>query len=400
MGIEIAWQEWLGLIVRWVHIMVGIAWIGTSFYFIWLDQSLKKTPALPDRIKGESWSVHGGGFYHVQKYLVAPDQLPGQLHWFKYEAYFTWVSGFVLLGILYYWSAESFLMDPNRATMSISTAISISIGSLVGGWVSYDLLCRSKLGSNTTVLSLAVFTLVVAIGWGLTQVFNDRAAFLHIGAVIGTIMTANVFFIIIPNQKKVVADLKKGKTPKSILGSQAKQRSLHNNYLTLPVVLFMISSHYPILFVGGRTHGWLVIAFIIVIGGIVRHFFNARHLGVQGAGLLWQWPVVAVLTIVLILFLSPSREIGDREVTDAKAFSILETHCTSCHAKSPADPAFQVAPAGLYLESLDELKLHASRILTQAVMSEAMPLGNRTGMTKIEREELGLWIKNSIERSD
>ena len=395
MGIEIAWQEWIGLIVRWFHIMVGIAWIGTSFYFIWLDQSLKKGPASPDEVQGESWSVHGGGFYHVQKYLVAPDQLPAQLHWFKYEAYFTWISGLILLAVLYYWSAESFLMDPSRASMSISTAISISLGSLVGGWVSYDLLCRSKLGSNTTALSLAVFTLVVVIGWGLTQIFNDRAAFLHVGAVIGTIMTANVFFIIIPNQKKVVSELKKGKTPKSILGAQAKQRSLHNNYLTLPVVLFMISSHYPVLFGGGQAYGWLVIAAIIVIGGIIRNFFNARHLGARTASLLWQWPVVVVLTALLILFLSPSQKITDKQVTNARALSILETHCASCHAKNPIDPAFQVAPGGLYLETLEQLQLHGDRVLTQAVMSEAMPLGNRTAMTKTEREELGIWIKNT-----
>ena len=292
---EIAWQDWLGMIIRWLHLATGIAWIGTSFFFIWLDLSLRRRGEMPDGVQGESWLVHGGGFYHAQKYSVAPEHLPAELHWFKYEAYFTWLSGFALLGVMYYWGAESFLIDPDRTPFSPSVAILVSLVFLGGGWLAYDGLCRSPVGQHTGLLAGAVFLLVTIAGWGLTQLFSDRAAFLHVGAVIGTIMSANVFFIIIPNQKKVVADLKAGRTPAPALGLQAKQRSLHNNYLTLPVLLLMVSAHYPVLFSGAATWGWLVIALILLIGGVVRHFFNTLHTGGRGWALLWQWPVAACI---------------------------------------------------------------------------------------------------------
>ena len=395
MEMDIAWQEWLGLMIRWLHVVAGIAWIGTSFYFIWLDQSLRRREGLPEKVHGESWSVHGGGFYHAQKYLVAPERMPAELHWFKYEAYFTWISGFALLAVLYYWSAESFLMDPNRAALSPTAAILTSVGFLAGGWIAYDLLCRSVVGRYTGVLAISVFILVVATGWGLTQVFNDRAAFLHVGAVIGTIMSANVFFVIIPNQKKVVADLQAGRNPKPNLGLQAKQRSLHNNYLTLPVVLLMVSFHYPVLFGGGAERGWVVIALILLIGGVVRHFFNSQHAGLTGRALLWQWPTAALLSMALIVFLSPARHHEDLAVSDDKALSIIIAHCASCHAAEPTDPAFQSSPAGLRLENLEQLRTHGVRVLAQAVTSQAMPLGNRTGMTAEERAELGSWIQKN-----
>jgi len=392
---DIAWQEWISLIIRWLHVVAGIAWIGTSFYFIWLDQSLRKNPNLPTKVFGESWSVHGGGFYHVQKYLVTPDHEPEELHWFKFEAYFTWISGFALLAILYYWSAESFLLDPSRASISPAIAIVISASSLIAGWVIYDLLCRSVIGRDTTTLAVAVFILIIAIGWGLTQVFNDRAALLHVGAVIGTMMSANVFFVIIPNQKKVIADLRSGKEPPENLGLQAKQRSLHNNYLTLPVVLFMISGHYPILFNGGSERGWIVIGMVLLIGGVVRHFFNARHTGSKGFSLLWQWPLSILLAVVLIFILSPERIEEELTVSNAQALLIIDKHCVSCHAAQPSNDSFKSAPAGLVLEHLSQLRTHGARVITQAVTTQSMPLGNSTNMTPQERAELGAWISQN-----
>jgi len=391
---EIAWQDWLGMIIRWLHLATGIAWIGTSFFFIWLDLSLRRRGEMPDGVQGESWLVHGGGFYHAQKYSVAPEHLPAELHWFKYEAYFTWLSGFALLGVMYYWGAESFLIDPDRTPFSPSVAILVSLVFLGGGWLAYDGLCRSPVGQHTGLLAGAVFLLVTIAGWGLTQLFSDRAAFLHVGAVIGTIMSANVFFIIIPNQKKVVTDLKAGRTPAPALGLQAKQRSLHNNYLTLPVLLLMVSAHYPVLFSGAATWGWLVIALILLIGGVVRHFFNTLHTGGRGWALLWQWPVAACIGLGLAVFLTAlTPKISVAPVSDARALAIIDRHCVSCHSATPANRAFAAAPAGVRLERPEDLRRFASRILHQTVDSRAMPLGNTTGMTDTERAELGAWLR-------
>ncbi len=391
---EIAWQDWVGMMIRWLHLATGIAWIGTSFYFIWLDQSLRRGGQVPGGVQGESWIVHGGGFYHVQKYMVAPERLPAELHWFKYEAYFTWLSGFALLGVMYYWGAESFLMDPARTPFSAPVAILVSLAFLAGGWLAYDGLCRSAVGRHTAVLALAVFVMIIGIGWGLTQLFSDRAAFVQIGAVIGTIMSANVFFVIIPNQKKVVADLKAGRVPAPAFGLQAKQRSLHNNYLTLPVLLLMVSAHYPILFAGAASWGWLVIALILLIGGVVRHFFNTLHVGLRGAALLWQWPVAAIIGLALAIFLtSRGSGISLAPVSEARVLAIVDRHCVSCHATTPANSSFTTAPAGVRLEGPEDLRRFAAQILNQAVVSKAMPLGNASGMTDTERAELGSWLR-------
>ncbi|MCP4952664.1 MAG: urate hydroxylase PuuD, partial [Proteobacteria bacterium] len=236
----IPWLDWASLAIRWLHLAAGIAWIGTSFYFIWLDRSLRARETLPKGVQGESWSVHGGGFYHVQKYAVAPEALPDDLHWFKYEAYFTWLSGFALLIVLYYFGASTYLIDSTRADLTPTMAISISVAFLIGSWGLYEALCRSPIGRSTTVLASSVLVLILVSAFLLTQIFSDRAAFLHVGALIGTIMSANVFVVIIPNQKKVVADLQEKKLPDPSLGAQARQRSLHNNYLTLPVLLLMV----------------------------------------------------------------------------------------------------------------------------------------------------------------
>jgi len=390
---SIPWMDWLSLAIRWLHLAAGIAWIGTSFYFIWLDQSLRARDGLAKGVLGESWSVHGGGFYHVQKYSVAPQDMPPELHWFKYEAYFTWLSGFALLVVLYYFGASSYLIDPTRADLAPIQAIGASVGFLVGSWVIYEALCRSPIGRSVAALAVSLLALILLSAFLLTQIFSDRAAFLHVGALIGTIMSANVFVVIIPNQKKVVADLMAGKAPNPALGAQAKQRSLHNNYLTLPVLLLMVSAHYPMLYSGGAAMGWLVIAFIVVIGGIIRHFFNSHHAGRRGVALIWQWPIAALLGIGLAFFISTRGEdVSATQVTDAKALAITQTHCAGCHAASPTHPAFKAPPGGIILDSLLTLEQHSDKVMAQAVLSQAMPLGNATHMTAKERAELGAWL--------
>ncbi len=390
---SIPWMDWLSLAIRWLHLAAGIAWIGTSFYFIWLDQSLRARDGLAKGVLGESWSVHGGGFYHVQKYSVAPQDMPPELHWFKYEAYFTWLSGFALLVVLYYFGASSYLIDPTRADLTPIQAISASVGFLVGSWVIYEALCRSPIGRSVAALAVSLLALILLSAFLLTQIFSDRAAFLHVGALIGTIMSANVFVVIIPNQKKVVADLMAGNAPNPALGAQAKQRSLHNNYLTLPVLLLMVSAHYPMLYSGGAAMGWLVIAFIVVIGGIIRHFFNSHHAGRRGVALMWQWPIAALLGIGLAFFINTRGEdVSATQVTDAKALAITQTHCAGCHAASPTHPAFKAPPGGIILDSLLALEQHSDKVMAQAVLSQAMPLGNATHMTAKERAALGAWL--------
>ena len=394
MTLTIPWVEWASLMIRWLHLAAGIAWIGTSFYFIWLDLSLRSRSSLAKGVLGESWSVHGGGFYHVQKYTVAPEEMPAELHWFKYEAYFTWLSGFALLVVVYYFGATSYLIDPTRANLTPTAAIAASLGFLIGSWLFYEALCRSPIGRSTPALAVSVFLLILASAFLLTQIFSDRAAFLHVGALIGTIMSANVFVVIIPNQKKVVADLVANKTPNPALGAQAKQRSLHNNYLTLPVLLLMVSAHYPMLFSGGIQWGWLVIAFIVVAGGVIRHFFNTHHAGGRGKALAWQWPVAILLAIGLIIFIaSRGPGLSDAEISDSRALEIVTTHCASCHAVEPNNPAFTAPPGGVALDSLSAVRRHSGQVMAQSVMSQAMPLGNATGLTESVRAELGQWLR-------
>ncbi len=392
MDIPIA--DWLNLLLRWGHIITGVAWIGSSFYFIWLDQSLRNRGDLAEGVKGESWSVHGGGFYQVSKFANAPARMPEELHWFKYESYFTWITGFLLMAVMYYWGAESFLIDPEVMALEPWQAIAISLVILAAGWVVYDLLCKSPIGRSTGPLALALFVLIVASAYGLNEIFSGRAAFLHVGAMIGGMMTGNVFFVIIPNQKKSVAALSAGETPDPALGEQAKQRSSHNNYLTLPVLLLMISNHYPMTF--GHEWNWVIVIFILLIGGIARDFFNAHNGGASGFRIYWQWPVVLALTVGLIAFTDLAQpapgELED-EVTAAEALAIIQTRCISCHARKPSDEDIDKAPGGLKLETAAEVRRNSTKILAQAVLSKAMPLGNKTKMTAEERQKLGAWIR-------
>ena len=289
--------EWIELAARWTHVITAIAWIGSSFYFIALDLGLRKTPSLPPLAHGEEWQVHGGGFYHIQKYLVAPERLPEHLIWFKWESYATWLSGFALLCVVYYGGADLFLIDRTVLDIEPWQSICLSLASLAVGWIIYDQLCKSPLGRNTWGLMALLYIVLIAMAWGYTQVFTGRAAFLHLGAFTATIMSANVFFIIIPNQKIVVADLIAGRTPDPKYGRIAKQRSLHNNYLTLPVIFFMLSNHYPLAF--ATEFNWVIAALVFLMGVTIRHWFNTTH--ARKGRPTWTWLATAILFVLIIM---------------------------------------------------------------------------------------------------
>ena len=389
--------DWLSLAVRWIHVMVGILWIGTSFHFIWLDSSLRPGVAPKSGVAGESWMVHGGGFYAVEKFTVAPGRMPEELHWFKYEAYFTWITGFLLLGLIYYVGAEQFLIDPTIYDLSPMAAIALSLTMLAGGWIVYDLVCRSPLGRNTGALATLVLVLICAATYGFCHFFSGRAAYVHAGAFIGTIMAANVFIVIIPNQKKTVAALMSGQSPDPRYGLQAKQRSLHNNYLTLPVVLMMISNHYPMLY--ESPYRWWFVVGALLVGGLVRHYANQRnagkpsssvdHLLVLAVGL--GLGLVALSTVRQPTLIAASGE----PITLAQVAPIIQQRCVACHSATPTDKFFKSPPKGIVLDSDEQIARLAPQILRVAVASRMMPLGNRTGMTDEERALIGAWIESA-----
>lgn len=382
--------DWLNLILRWAHLVVGIGWIGTSFYFIALDLGLRKNPQSPAGVYGEQWQVHGGGFYHVEKFTVAPPQLPKHLVWFRWEAYLTWMTGFGLLIVQYYWNARAYLIDPAVLDIAPMTAIAISIGTLAAGWLIYDLICRSPVGRHTVLLSAIVFVLIVAASWGLSHVFSGRGAFIHIGSLIGTIMAVNVFFVIIPNQKKLVAQLTAGQQPDPRYGAIGKQRSVHNNYLTLPVLLMMVSNHYPMLY--SHPYSWLVVALILMTGGLVRHLINRHDAGDDFNAYSWAAPVAAIALASAITVTAPQSATSSVQVADAEVLQIVQHHCSVCHARRPKHPGFAEAPKDMHFETLRDLRQYARLVQAQAVQSTAMPLGNETRMTREERDKLGAWL--------
>ncbi len=383
--------DWLNLLIRWAHLIAGVGWIGTSFYFIGLDLSLRKREGLDEDVYGSSWQVHGGGFYNVEKYLVAPKKLPDDLVWFKWEAYLTWVTGFALLVVQYYWNANSYLIDPGVMALEPWQAISISVASLVGGWLIYDGICRSPIGKNTGLLAVCLFILILGASYLFTHVFSGRGALIHVGAFVGTIMAVNVFGIIIPNQKKVAAALMRGEAPDARYGQIGKQRSVHNNYLTVPVLLMMVSNHYPML--TGHPHSWLLVALILVIGASMRHLLNRHEAGDAFKQYAWTLPLAAVGLIAAMIMTAPvARDYGDDKVSDVAVLDLMEKHCTSCHAAVPTSDMVDEAPQGLEFESIADIKRYMDRIKAQTVDSDAMPLGNETGMTEAERTTLGAWI--------
>src|SRR5688572_10833494 len=377
--------EWLSFAARWTHVIVAIAWIGSSFYFIALDLGLRKTPSLPPLAHGEEWQVHGGGFYHIQKYLVAPDFLPEHLTWFKWESYFTWLSGFALLVIVYYFGADLYLIDRNVLDVPTWIAILISLGSIVLGWLIYDALCKSPIGNSTGGLMVALFVVLTGMAWAYTQVFTGRAAMLHMGAFTATIMAANVAMIIIPNQKIVVADLKAARVPDARYGKIAKQRSLHNNYLTLPVIFFMLVIHYPLAF--ATPWNWLIASLIFLEGAIIRHWFNTRH--ARKGNPHWTW-AAAVIIFILIAWLStgPKLPTGAETITAPSSLALVQsphfpavaqvvaTRCPMCHTAEPVWPGVAEAPKNIILDNEVAVANHAREIAMQAGYSRAMPPGN------------------------
>lgn len=403
MGDLAIFYEWLMFAVRWLHVITAIAWIGSSFYFIALDLGLRKTPSLPPLAHGEEWQVHGGGFYHIQKYLVAPDFLPEHLTWFKWESYWTWLSGFMLLVLLYYVGADLYLIDRTVLDVPAWGAIALSLASIVLGWVLYDALCKSPIGQSTTGLMLVLFAILVAMSWGYTQLFTGRAALLHMGAFTATIMAANVAMIIIPNQKIVVGDLKAGRVPDAKYGRIAKQRSLHNNYLTLPVIFFMLSSHYPLAF--ATQWNWIIASLIFLVGVVIRHYFNTRH--ARKGNPHWTWAVAAILFIAIAWLSTGPKLIGSAGEAVAsraaepflgashfqQASLTVQTRCGMCHTAEPAWPGVYEAPKNVILDNDIAVANHAREIAIQAGYSHAMPPGNVSEMTPEERALIVEWYR-------
>ena len=389
--------EWLNLLVRWLHIITGIAWIGASFYFVWLDNTIR--PPAPGSelakkgVAGELWAVHGGGFYNPQKYLVAPAELPKELHWFKWEAYSTWLSGFALLFIVYYLNAQAMMVDRSVADLSSWQAVGIGLGSLVVGWLVYDLLCKSPLGKHDLAFGLVIFAFLVGAGYVLTHLLSGRAAYLHIGAMIGTIMVANVAHVIIPGQRKMVDAMMAGQQPDPVYGIKAKQRSVHNNYFTLPVLFLMISNHYAMTY--RHPQAWAVLAVIMAAGVLIRHFFTLRHKG----RVEWKYPAagVALLAVLAVLIAPRAPEApqagADRAGQFTQVKAIVDQRCVSCHSARPTQPGFPSAPAGVMLDSPEQLTRHAAQIYQQTVQLKAMPLANLTHMTEAERAQVGAWFE-------
>ncbi|TIW39528.1 MAG: cysteine desulfurase [Mesorhizobium sp.] len=397
--------DWLSFAVRWLHVVTSIAWIGSSFYFVALDLGLRQRPGMPVGAFGEEWQVHGGGFYHIQKYLVAPAEMPEHLTWFKWESYATWLSGFAMLCVVYYAGADLFLIDPNVLAMSVPTGILLSLATIGVGWVVYDLLCRSPLGNSDTGLMLVLYGVLVFIAWGLTHLFTGRAAFLHLGAITATIMSANVFMVIIPNQKIVVADLIAGRKPDPKYGKIAKQRSLHNNYLTLPVLFLMLSNHYPLAF--GTEFNWVIASLVFTIGVLIRHYFNTMH--ARKGNPTWTWLAAAVL-FVAIMWLStvPKVLTGEVKATSAAQLYVASAHfpavrdtvlgrCSMCHAREPSYEGIYHAPKGVMLDTDAGIAEQAREIYLQAGRSHAMPPANVTHITDKERALLVAWFEQAGE---
>jgi uncharacterized membrane protein len=385
--------EWMNMLVRWLHVITGIAWIGASFYFVWLDNSLRPPAPGSDLarkgVAGELWAVHGGGFYNPQKYLVAPAELPQELHWFKWEAYSTWLSGFALLVIVYWLNAQAMMVDRSVADLAPWQAVGLGLGSLVAGWVVYDLLCRSPLGRHDLAFGAVIFALLVGAAWVLTHFLGGRAAYIHVGALIGTIMVANVAMVIIPGQRRMVEAMRAGQKPDPIYGIRGKQRSVHNNYFTLPVLFIMISNHFAMTY--RHAHAWAVLAVIMAAGVFIRHFFNLRHKG----RVEWIYPALGVALLAgLAVVLAPPRPGAAGGAADfARVETIIRQRCVSCHAAHPTQPGFASAPAGVMLDDARGIAQNAPRIYQQAVQLKAMPLANMTNMTDAERAEIAAWYQ-------
>ncbi|MEK1910315.1 MAG: urate hydroxylase PuuD [Pseudomonas chlororaphis] len=426
--------EWLNLSVRWVHMITGVAWIGASFYFVWLENNLNRVNP-KDGLSGDLWAIHGGGIYHLEKYKLAPPSMPENLHWFKWEAYFTWMSGIALLCLVFYYNPMLYLVAPGSG-LTGPEGVAIGIGSLIAGWFVYDFLCDSPLGKKPALLGFILFVLLIAAAYGFSKVFSGRGAYLHVGAIIGTIMVGNVFRIIMPAQRALVAAIAENRTPDPTLPAKGLLRSRHNNYFTLPVLFIMISNHFPSTY--GSQYNWLILAGIAVLAVLVRHYFNTRH---DSHKFAWTLPVAALGMICLAYVTGPAQMANSPEVAKApakieyqplpetaigggakpktaatpaapatpevapaqastatqgptfdKVHNVIQERCTVCHSAKPTSPLFSAAPAGVMFDTPEQIKLQAPRIQAQAVASQIMPLGNITQMTQQERDLIGAWI--------
>ena len=382
--------DWLNLLVRWLHMIAGSAWIGASFYFIWLDNHLEE-PRDPDDTRigvgGEVWSVHGGGFYHAQKYKVAPPFIPETLHWFKWEAYSTWISGMFLLVLVYWYGAQVYLIDPAVLELSPLAAVGIAAGIIVASWFVYDLLCRSRLGDNERVFAIVLFVLVGILAWGLCKLFSGRGAYIHFGAVLGTIMVANVFFVIIPGQRRMVTAAERGEQPDANDGIKAKQRSVHNTYFTLPVLFVMTSNHYAMTY--SHQYNWAILIAISLAGALIRIYFVARHSGRAS-------PVPLVIAGILLAgvaaLIAPQAGAASGEsVAFADVRTVVQHRCTTCHSAQPTHPAFPAAPGGVEFDTDQQIVAEALRIHQQTVTTRVMPIGNLTNITDEERDIIDRW---------
>ena len=387
--------EWFNLALRWVHVIVGIAWIGASFYFVWLENNLDRQVKNQD-IAGELWAIHGGGIYHLQKYNLAPATMPEHLHWFKWEAYSSWITGVLLLSTVYYLNAATYLLLPG-SSISPMLGVAIGLGSLLMGWWVYDLLCKSPLKHQPLLLGVVLMLFLVGLSWGFSQFMTGRAAYLHVGAVIGTMMVGNVFFIIMPAQRNLVGAIEAGTEPDPALPKNGLLRSRHNNYLTLPVIFIMVSGHFPSTY--GHEWNWAILLGLSIISVAVRHYFNTRH---NSQRFVWALPAAVLALLVMAYVTAPSypsartssasSAAAETSVSALQAQAIVAKHCISCHSATPSHVAFSAAPGGVMFDSIEAIKRYKDQIYLQTVANHIMPLGNSTGMTQDERDQLGRWI--------
>ncbi len=389
-----AWEahlmEWLNIVIRVMHITFGIAWIGASFYFVFLENALNRTEDVRDELAGNLWAIHGGGFYYLEKYKVAPKTIPKHLHWFKYEAYFTWVSGFCLLFVVYYFNASAFLVDKNVLDIKPFTGIAIGIGSFIVAWILYDILCKTLMQKSKTAFAVIGFALLVGFAWFYAHVFNSRAAFIHFGAMIGSIMVANVFFVIIPSQKEMVRSAKKGIPLNPQLGKNALARSLHNNYFTLPVLFVMVSNHFPSTF--GYKYPWLILALISLGAAGVKHYLNLREKGRQS---VWVMPVAVIILLAACFISAPPRDPGacNANVSFSEVNAIIQNRCVVCHSAKPTDDVNKVAPNGVMYDTPEQIVTKKDLIMQRVVITKTMPQNNKTNITQEERDLIRCWIE-------
>ncbi len=381
-------MEWMNIVVRLMHITFGIAWIGASFYFVFLENALNRTNNVRDELAGNLWAIHGGGFYYLEKYKVAPKTIPKHLHWFKYEAYFTWLSGFCLLFVVYYFNASSILVDKNILDIGPLTGIGIGVGSFIVGWIVYDLLCKTPLVKKGTWFALIGFLISVAFAYFYCRVFSARAAYMHFGSMLGTIMAANVFFVIIPAQKAMVKAATLGLPLDPRLGKNAGTRSLHNNYFTLPVLFVMISNHFPTTF--GYEYPWLILAIISLGAAGVKHYLNLKE---KGQASVWVLPVSIVVLLAAAYISAPAKPGACRsEISFAQVNTIIQSRCTSCHSAKPTDDFYTAPPNGVAYDTPEKIAQLKDKIMQRVVVTKTMPMNNKTNMTEKERDIIRCWI--------